>query len=117
MQVLKSIYEKLHDWRHKIGIGFVAVLVIALGAHVIFGANGWVVYRQKVKEHERLQKEVKEIEAENERLQKQINNLKTDPKAIEKEAREQLKYARPGEVIYVMPERKEKPATATAEKR
>lgn len=117
MQLLKSIYEKFHDWRHKIGTGFVCLLVLALGYHVIFGANGLMVYRQKKVEHERLQKEVQQIQAENERLQKQINDLKTDPKAIEKEAREQLKYARPGEVIYVLPERKDKPATATAEKR
>jgi cell division protein FtsB len=30
--------------------------------------------------------------------------LKSDPKAIEKEAREQLRYAKPGEVIYLLPE-------------
>ena len=32
-----------------------------------------------------------------------IKSLKSDPNAIEKEAREQLRYARPGEVIYVVP--------------
>jgi cell division protein FtsB len=32
-----------------------------------------------------------------------IESLKSDPKAIEKEAREQLRYARPGEVVYTLP--------------
>ena len=33
----------------------------------------------------------------------QIQALKTDQKAIEKEAREQLRYVRPGEYVYVPP--------------
>ena len=38
--------------------------------------------------------------------------------AIEKEAREQLKYAKPGEMIYVLPAPKVEsiPSTATAQK-
>jgi cell division protein FtsB len=41
--------------------------------------------------------------------------LQADPKAIEKEAREQLHYARPGEVVYVEPS-PVRPATNAARK-
>jgi len=40
---------------------------------------------------------------ENELYTQQIQGLKTDEKAIEKEAREQLRYVRPGEYVYVPP--------------
>ena len=42
----------------------------------------------------------------------------TDPKTIEKEAREQLHYARPGEVVYVSPPppAPPKPAISSARK-
>jgi cell division protein FtsB len=39
-------------------------------------------------------------------LDAEIKALKSDPKAIEKEAREQLRYAKPGEVIYLLPEQR-----------
>ena len=44
------------------------------------------------------------MDEENQRLDAEIKALKSDPKAIEKEAREQLRYAKPGEVIYLLPE-------------
>jgi cell division protein FtsB len=44
------------------------------------------------------------MDEENRRLDGDIRALKSDPKAIEKEAREQLRYAKPGEVIYLLPE-------------
>ncbi|HWR36919.1 MAG TPA: septum formation initiator family protein [Clostridia bacterium] len=116
MQKLQDLLKAVHGWRRRLATMAVLLLAGMLGFHVLFGANGWVVFRQKVREHESLQKEVRQVQLENERLETQIKNLKTDPNTIEKEAREQLKYARPGEVVYVMPERKEKPVTATAEK-
>jgi cell division protein FtsB len=44
------------------------------------------------------------MDEENRRLDAEIKALKSDPKAIEKEAREQLRYAKPGEFIYLLPE-------------
>lgn len=103
MQLMRTVTERLHQWRAKLATGGVTVFALYVGFHVVFGANGMLVYQHKKAEYQRLQKEVKEMQAENKRLQQDIQNLKTDPKTIEKEAREQLKYARPGEVVYVMP--------------
>jgi cell division protein FtsB len=69
----------------------------------MFGANGMVVYRQKRAEYQNLQREMKSLQKENDYYTQQVQALKADPKAIEKEAREQLHYARPGEVVYVAP--------------
>jgi cell division protein FtsB len=69
----------------------------------MFGANGMVVYRQKRAEYQNLNHEIDQLQKENDRYTAQIKSLQTDPETIEKEAREQLHYARPGEVVYVSP--------------
>jgi cell division protein FtsB len=79
------------------------VLAASLFVHVMFGANGMVVYKQKRAEYESLQKQIVDVQQENERYTQQIQGLKSDQKSIEKEAREQLGYAKPGEYVYVPP--------------
>jgi cell division protein FtsB len=93
----------IYDLRTKLATAAVAVLAILLAVHVIFGANGMVVYQGKKSEYRTLQKDVDQLQKENQELMDQIKALKTDPSAIEREAREQLHYARPGEVIYLTP--------------
>jgi cell division protein FtsB len=61
-----------------------------------------------------LQIEVDRLQQENSQYADQIKSLKSDPAAIEKEAREQLHYTRPGEVIYVAPAPPPKPSTGRA---
>jgi cell division protein FtsB len=74
-------------------------------AHALLGDNGWIKYRQKKAEYQKLQQDLQRVADENKRLDSDIKALKSDPKAIEKEAREQLRYAKPGEVIYLLPEK------------
>jgi cell division protein FtsB len=93
----------LYELRTKLATAAVAALAIMLAVHVIFGANGTMVYQKKKTEYRQLQKDVDQLQQENHALSQQIKALKTDPNAIEKEAREQLHYARPGEVIYLTP--------------
>jgi cell division protein FtsB len=52
-------------------------------------------------EYESLQKRIVQERKENELYAQKIRGLKTDENAIEKEAREQLRYLRPGEYVYV----------------
>lgn len=100
---LRPHFIFVYQLRRKIATAFVAVLTAWLFAHVMFGANGMVVYRQKKTEYQSLQKEIDGLQKQNDAYTSQVKALKTDPKAIEQEAREQLHYARPGEVIYVTP--------------
>jgi cell division protein FtsB len=110
--------ERLRPARRKIATAVVAVLTIWLGVHVMFGPNGTVAYRHKRAEARDLQQQIDSLEKENAALSGQITALQTDPKAIEKEAREQLHYARPDEVIYVAPyhEQAAPPASHAARK-
>jgi cell division protein FtsB len=54
-------------------------------------------------EYESLQRRIAQEKKENDLYTQRIQGLKTDEKAIEKEAREQLRYLRPGEYVYVPP--------------
>jgi len=93
----------IYALRRRIATIAVAVLAGTLFVHVMFGANGMVVYKQKRAEYQALRKQVVQVQQENDRYTQQIQGLKTDQAAIEKEAREQLGYARPGEYVYVPP--------------
>ncbi len=86
------------QWRRLLASAAFMVIAGCLCAHVLLGNNGWMTYRQKKAEYRKLQQELKRMDEENRRLDAEIKALKSDPKAIEKEAREQLRYAKPGEV-------------------
>lgn len=102
---LEPYLTKLYELRRRIATVAVAVLAVWLFVHVTFGANGMVVYRAKKAEYERVQKDIQALQKENQQYSSEVDQLKSDPKRIEKEAREQFHYARPGEVIYVSPEK------------
>jgi cell division protein FtsB len=99
----RPVASQVYALRRRIATITVAMLTLLLFVHVMFGANGMVVYKQKRAGYESLKKQIALEEKENELYAQQIRGLKTDEKAIEKEAREQLRYARPGEYVYVPP--------------
>jgi len=94
----------LYGARRRLATAAIGALAVWLFLHVMFGANGMVVYRQKRAEYLDMQKEVNHLQKDNQRYTNQIEALKSDPRTIEKEAREQLHYAKPGEVVYVAPQ-------------
>jgi len=104
MAKLRPTLTMLYGIRRRLATGAVVGLTAWLFLHVMFGANGMVVYRQKKTEYQSLQTEIGGLQKENDRTSQQIKALQTDPATIEKAAREQLRYARPGEVVYVAPE-------------
>lgn len=93
----------LYTLRRRIATVAVTLLAASLFVHVMFGANGMVVYKQKRAEYQALRKQIIQVQQENDRYTQQIQGLKSDQKSIEKEAREQLGYAKPGEYVYVPP--------------
>lgn len=111
--------ELLYRIRRRLATAAVGALTVWLFVHVMFSANGMVAYKEKRAEIEMLRKDVNGLQSENDTYTQQIRALKSDPKAIEKEAREQLHYARPGEVVYVAPPpavAPSKPVTNSAKK-
>ena len=101
------------EWR-RLGTTSAVLVIAGLLLHAMFGENGMVVYRQKRAEMKALQSEVERLRKENSQYVEEIKSLKSDPAAIEKEAREQLHYARRGEVVYVAPNPPQKSPTGRA---
>ena len=89
--------------RRKVATGAAALLALGVGYHVVFGANGLTVYQQKRQETQALNAQLQELQRENDLLKGHVGRLENDPNAIEHQAREELRYTRPGEVIYTLP--------------
>lgn len=106
-EVLPSTFARFVEqiqlsWR-KIATAAAAVLALAMGYHVIFGQNGLTVYQQKRQDSQTLDKQLHSLQRENDLLKGHVDRLQNDPNAIEHQAREELHYTRPGEVIYTLP--------------
>jgi cell division protein FtsB len=99
----RPLLEAVYGARRRLATLGVILLTGWLFLHVMFGANGMVVYRTKRAEYQRLQGEIDGLQKDNDQYADQIKGLRSDPRAIEKEAREQLHYTRPGEYVYVNP--------------
>lgn len=103
MEQLQQLWDVAYRVRRRLATWGLFVFAALIAAHVLFGTNGWMAYEKKKTEYRKVTEDVQRIQQENVQLEEQIKALKTDPKAIEKEAREQLRYAKPGEIVYVMP--------------
>ncbi len=91
------------SWRPA-GTIVVIALALLMTWHVIYGKHGLSVWQRKRAEDRALQQQIQSLQQENAQMQRQIERLKSDPDAIEREAREKLHYAKPGEVIYTLPD-------------
>jgi cell division protein FtsB len=97
------LYERGQSGWRKVATGAAALLAIGLGYHVIFGQNGLTAYQQKRQDAQSLDRQLHSLQRENELLKGHVERLQNDPNAIEHQAREELHYTRPGEVIYTLP--------------
>ena len=93
----------LNRWRGTIATAAIGVLLCLIGYYAVFSANGLMDYQQKRRESKELDRQIKTLQQQNGGMEQAIKALKNDPKTIEKEARERLRYARPGEVVYTLP--------------
>ena len=98
---LQPLGSRVYALRRRLATAAVALLAGLLLVHVMFGANGMIVYKNKKAEYQSLHAKVIKEQQENDLYTQSIHGMKTDQKAIEKEAREQLHYLRPGEYEYV----------------
>ena len=87
------------------------VALFALLVHDIFGAHGFIAMRRTQKEIEDIRAQIGKVNAENKSLADEVNALKTDPQSIERIAREEMGLARPGEMIFKLPDNS-KPASS-----
>lgn len=85
--------------RQILGLALFALLV-----HDVFGPHGFIAMRRTQKEIEQIREQIGKMNDENKTLTEQVNSLKSDPKSIERIAREEMGLARPGEMIFKIPE-------------
>ena len=95
--------------RRRIGTVAAVVVAVLLAWHVVNGRNGLSSWQQKRAEDKSLTQEIDQLKTENARLSQHVDRLKSDPGAIEHEARSRLRYARPNEIIYALPESPQAP--------
>jgi cell division protein FtsB len=78
--------------------------LFALLVHDVFGPHGFIAMRRTQLEIEQIRQQIGKVNDENKSLAEQVNSLKTDPQAIERIAREEMGLARPGEMIFKLPD-------------
>jgi cell division protein FtsB len=100
---LRAACEALSLSKRKIATGAAAVLALGVGYHVVCGANGLTAFERKRVQTQDLNQEMMVLQHENDRLKDHVQRLQTDPSAIEQQAREQLRYTKPNEIIYTLP--------------
>ncbi len=91
-------------WLRRAGVYAGGALIVLVLMHTIFGPYGYLSMRRSQHEIEQLRKEIERLDRENTALSGEIRALETDPAAIEKLAREEMGLARPGEMIYRLPD-------------
>jgi len=92
------------DMRRKVATVVLIALSLSLGIYAIFGHDGIVAYQHKQRQAAELHQQILSLQKENQRLALHDQRLQSDRDTIEYEAREQMHYTRPGEVIYTLPE-------------
>jgi cell division protein FtsB len=104
----EPISERAIGWAQRmwrpVGTGVAVLLALLVTWHVVKGNHGLSVWQHERTEDKQLQQEIQALQQENSQMQQQIDRLKNDPDAIERAAREKLHYAKPGEVIYTLPD-------------
>jgi cell division protein FtsB len=83
------------------------ILLLALFAllvHDVFGPHGFIAMRRTQKEIDEVREQIGQMNSQNKALADEVNSLKSDPKAIERIAREEMGLARPGELIFKLPD-------------
>ncbi len=103
LDVVRTLPAQAFSQRRRLATVAAAVLAVAIAYHVVLGHNGLIAYQQKRLDAHSLTLQVQTLEHENEALRGHVDRLQTDPNAIEHQAREELHYTRPGEVIVTLP--------------
>ena len=94
---------RLYGQRRRLATVLAVLMAAAVGYHVVFGPNGLTVYEGKRESERSLGQQLNLLSRENESLRGHVERLESDPGAIEHQAREELHYTRPGEVIVTLP--------------
>ncbi|MBZ5555334.1 MAG: cell division protein FtsL [Acidobacteriia bacterium] len=83
----------------------VVILSILILLSAVFGQHGYMALRKQQEELKQAEQERERARAEQLRLKKELDELRS-PQGIERVAREEIKLAKPGEIIVTLPDSK-----------
>jgi cell division protein FtsB len=101
--------EKVQPFLRQYGRVLLALLILILVVHDIFGTHGYLAMRRTQQEIKKVNADIDRLNKENLQLGQEVKELKTDPHKIEKIARDELGLAKPGEVIIKIPRSQQLP--------
>src|ERR1700686_1207503 len=78
--------------------------LFALLVHDVFGPHGFIAMRRTQKEIDQIRGQIVKMNEQNKSLTEEVTSLKSDPQSIERIAREEMGLARPGEMIFKIPD-------------
>ncbi|HZP32710.1 MAG TPA: septum formation initiator family protein [Candidatus Acidoferrales bacterium] len=81
-----------------------ALGLLLIAMHDVFGSHGLLAMHRTQAQVKQLRSEIDRLHQENSELTQEVKALRTDPKAVERIAREEMGLARPGEMIFKLPE-------------
>ena len=93
--------------REKLLLVAFGALGLAILAFALFGDQGWREVRRLRAERDQMSTEIDRLTRRQEQLQREVTALKENPRAIETRARADLGMIKPGETVYLLPERHE----------
>jgi cell division protein FtsB len=103
----RSRKAKKNGHAERLGRGLrwaLSLLVLLVAMHGIFGDHGYLAMRRARADVEKLRREVEQLDEQNQHLSGEVKALKSDPAAIERVAREEMGLAKPGELIFRLPD-------------
>jgi cell division protein FtsL len=110
-----TFFNQMHEFLCRNTSIFLAAGLLLLVIQDIFGTHGVLAMRRAEREAAKVKQQIEQIDAENRRLQDNVKFLKSDPQTIERIAREEMGLARPGEYIFKLPPKTNKPSGRMAQ--
>lgn len=86
--------------RTKRGLLWVAAIAAALACLSAIDSEGFRRYLSLRKQIAALAEKNRQLADENQRLARDVEALRKDPRAIERAAREDLRFVKPGEIVF-----------------
>jgi cell division protein FtsB len=106
----ERLVEFAYTGRRKFATAATGMLVLVVGWHVVFGANGLTAYEAKRKQTIDLATQIDRLKTENAKLSVHNDRLQHDRGSIEESIRANLHYAKPDEVLVTVPPAPQSPA-------
>ena len=110
VRIKKEVSKRMRAKKRKKALMYLGVVAFLC---VIFAASVWNVVSVRL-QYSNVKKEQAELTEQKDRLTKELENV-DNLEYVEQEARELLRMTKPGELLYILPDKSEKQAAGSEE--